>query len=219
MNIVKIEAQPREAGKKTARAARKAGLVPCVVYGAGEQTVALQVEAAALRHLVFSDQRYRVDLNVGGKSYDCVLKDVDFNPTTDQPVHADFQMLRQGVVIRLSIPVQFEGKSKGQLEGGEIEFLVHELEIETLPQNMPDHLSVDISDLDIGDTLHVSDVSFEGVTVVTPGRQSLVTCFRRKIVEEVVEELEEGAEVPVGEEGEAAEGAATADEDSEASAD
>jgi large subunit ribosomal protein L25 len=202
MNTLKIAAEPREAGKKATRAIRRAGFVPCVVYGSGEDSVSLQLAAADLRQLVFSDQRYRVELQVGKDSYDCVLKDVDFNPTTDQPVHADFQLLRQGVAIQLSIPVQFVGKAKGQIEeGGEIEFLVHELDIETLPQNMPDHLTVDISNLEIGDTLHVSDVSFEGITVVTPPNQSLVTCFRRRVVEEApVEEvlegelLEEGAE-------------------------
>ncbi len=202
MNTLKIAAQPRESGKKATRAIRRAGFVPCIVYGAGEDSVALQVGAADLRQLVFSDQRYRVELQVGKDSYDCVLKDVDFNPTTDQPVHADFQLLRAGVAIQLSIPVQFVGKASGQIEGGEIEFLVHELEIETLPQNMPEHLTVDISHLEIGDTLHVEDVSFEGVTVVTPGQQSLVTCFRRRVVEEPVT-LEE---VPEGELAEAAEG-------------
>ncbi|MDX1741059.1 MAG: 50S ribosomal protein L25 [Rhodothermales bacterium] len=206
MNTLKIAAQPRESGKKATRAVRRAGFVPCIVYGVGEESVALQLAAADLRQLVFSDQRYRVELQVGKDSYDCVLKDVDFNPTTDQPVHADFQMLRAGVAIQLSIPVQYVGKAKGQIEeGGEIEFLVHELEIETLPQNMPDHLTVDISNLDVGDTLHVGDVSFEGITVVTPEAQSLVTCFRRRVVEEEVAEVEvpegELAEVAEGEEG------------------
>jgi large subunit ribosomal protein L25 len=213
MNTLKIAAQTRESGKKASRAIRRAGFVPCIVYGAGEDSVALQLSASDLRQLVFSDQRYRVELQVGKDSYDCVLKDVAFNPTTDQPVHADFQMLRAGVAIELSIPVQFVGKAKGQIEGGEIEFLVHELEIQTLPQNMPDNLTVDISNLEIGDTLHVGDVSFEGITVVTPEEQSLVTCFRRRVVEEevpVAEELEgeiaavaegeEGAEAPQGEE-------------------
>jgi len=205
MNTVKIEGTLREPGKKATRTVRRAGFVPCVVYGAGEDSVAIQLNAADLRQLVFSDERYRVELVVGTNSYDCVLKDVDFNPTTDLPVHADFQLLRQGVAIQLSIPVQFEGKAVGQIEGGEIEYLVHELEIETLPQNMPDHLTVDISNLQLGQTLHVSDVSFEGITVVTPPERSLVTCFRRRVVEEVVAEVgivegelvEEGAEEAV----------------------
>lgn len=205
MNNLKIAAQPRESGKKASRALRRAGFVPCIVYGSGEESVALQLDAADLRQLVFSDQRYRVELQVGKESYDCVLKDVDFNPTTDQPIHADFQLLRQGVAIQLSIPVQFVGKSIGQMEGGEIEYLVHELEIETLPQNMPDNLTVDISDLDIGDTIHVSDVTFEGITVVTPPSQSLVTCFRRRVVEEEVV-AEEVAEGELLEEGEGVEG-------------
>lgn len=213
MNTLKIEVQPREPGKKAVRTLRNAGFVPCVVYGAGEETVAVQMAAADLRPLVFSDQRYRVELKLGKDSYDCVLKEVDFNPTTDQPIHADFQMLRHGVAIRLSIPVQFEGKSVGQQEGGEIEFLVHELEVETLPQNIPDHLTVDITNLEIGDTIHVGDVTFEGVKVVTPASQSLVTCFHRRIVEEEVVEPEEGLELEMAEEGEEAEGA---EEDGEA---
>jgi large subunit ribosomal protein L25 len=171
----------------------------------GETTVPFHVAAADLHRLVFTGERNRVELRIGKDSYDCILKEVDFNPTTDMPIHADFQMLREGVTIELSVPVQYVGKAKGQLEGGDLDFLVHELEIETLPKNMPDHLTVDISGLNIGDTIHVSDLTFEGITVVTPPSQSLVTCFVRRVVEEVVEEVEGVEGEPV--EGEGEEGA------------
>ncbi len=217
MNTVKIEAQPRESGKKAVRAVRRAGSVPCVIYGHDADTVSFQVAGNDLNSLVFTDERYRVEVNVGGETYDCILKDVAFHPLLNKPIHADFQLLRAGEKIQLSVPVQFVGKSKGQKEGADVQFLIHEVEIEALPKDIPDHLSVDITSLDIGDTIHVSDLSFEGIEFVTPGAQSVVTCFVRKIEEEPVAEAVEGVEgeLGVGEEGEAAEGEDKSEDKSE----
>ncbi|MDX1430285.1 MAG: 50S ribosomal protein L25 [Rhodothermales bacterium] len=213
MNTVKIEAQPRETGKSATRALRRSGNVPCVIYGHDADTVSCQMTSRALDGLVYTDERYRVEIQMGKDTFDCILKDVEFHPLLNKPVHADFQLLRAGEKIQLSIPVQFVGKSKGQKEGGDVQFLVHELEIEALPKDIPDHISVDITNLGIGDTLHVSDLETDGIEFVTPAAQSVVTCFVRKIELEPVEEVEpvEG-ELVEGEEGEAAEGAEAAKE-------
>ncbi|MBT8400351.1 MAG: 50S ribosomal protein L25 [Rhodothermia bacterium] len=207
MNTVTIDAKPRRTGKSATRELRRAENVPCVIYGRGEDTVNFQVTARALDGLVFTDERYRVEIRLGDESYDCILKEVEFHPVLNKPIHADFQLLRAGERIQLSVPVQYVGKSKGQLEGGDIQYLLHEIEIEALPINIPDHVTVDITDLGIGDTIHVSDLESEGVEFVTPGAQSLVTCFVRKVELEPVEEEVEGleGELVEGEEGEAAE--------------
>ncbi len=209
MDTVTIEAKPRDTGKSATRELRRQDSIPCVIYGRGADTVTFQVTARALDSLVFTDERYRVEIRLGKQSYDCILKEVDFHPVLNKPIHADFQLLRAGERIELSVPVQYVGTSKGQQEGGDVQYLLHEIEIEALPKDIPDHITVDITDLGIGDTIHVSDLESEGVEFVTPGAQSVVTCFVRKVelepVEEGVEEIE--GELVEGEEGEGAEGA------------
>ncbi len=192
MNTVKIKAQPREVGKKASRALRRSGNVPCILYGHDADTIAFQIAAIDLHGLVYTDERYRVEVSLDSQLYDCILKDVEFNPVSDDLRHADFQLLRAGEKIELSIPVQIVGKSKGQLEGGDIQVIVHELDIEALPKDIPDHISVDITELMIGDTIHVSDITVPGVEFVTPANQSIVTCFVRKVEEEPVVEPVEG---------------------------
>ncbi len=198
MNTVKIKAQPREVGKKASRAVRRAGNVPCVLYGHDAETVSFQVSALDLHGLVYTDERYRVEVKLDSQVYDCILKDVEFNPVSEALTHADFQLLRAGEKIELSIPVQIVGKAKGQLEGGDIQVIVHEIDIEALPKDIPEHIAVDISDLEIGDTIHVSDISVPGVEFVTAANQSIVTCFVRKVELEPVVEVVEG-ELPEGE--------------------
>ncbi len=207
MNTVTIDAKPRKTGKSATRELRREENVPCVIYGRGEDTVNFQVTARALDGLVFTDERYRVEIKLGDDSYDCILKDVEFHPVLNRPIHADFQLLRAGEKIELSVPVQYVGKSKGQQEGGDVQYLIHEIDIEALPKDIPDHISVDITDLGIGDTIHVYDLDIEGVEFVTPGAQSVVTCFVRKVELEPVEEEVEGieGELVEGEEGEAPE--------------
>lgn len=207
MNTVTIDAKPRKTGKSATRELRREENVPCVIYGRGADTVNFQVTARALDGLVFTDERYRVEIRLGDDSFDCILKDVEFHPVLNRPIHADFQLLRAGEKIELSVPVQYVGKSKGQQEGGDVQYLLHEIDIEALPKDIPDHISVDITDLGIGDTIHVYDLQLEGVEFVTPGNQSVVTCFVRKVELEPVEEEVEGieGELVEGEEGEAAE--------------
>lgn len=215
MNILKMEAQERAAGSKVAREIRRSGAVPCVLYGRGQAPIHFQLDRLSMRGLVFSDEMHRIELVVGKESYDCVIKDVDFHPLTDEPIHADFVALQAGQKIKLSIPVQYTGKALGQQEGGEVEYLLHELEILCLPKDIPESINVDISELAIGDTLHVSDLDFPEFEIQNPERQSLVTVVAPRAEEEEVVADEVLAE---GEEGEGVEGSEEGAEEGEEAA-
>lgn len=205
MDVTTIDVEPRAAGKKAARQIRRNGRVPCVLYGRGEQTVHFSIDGHSLHRLVFTDELHTLKLNLEGQSFDCILKDFDMHPVKGEPVHADFQMLVEGQEIELDVPIQFVGTAKGQKEGGDVQYIVHELTVLCLPRDIPDNLVVDVTHLDIGDTIHVSELSFENLTMVTPGRQTVVAVTAKKAeeVEEPVDELEGLLE---GEEGEAVEG-------------
>ena len=218
MDVIEIEAKAREAGKKAARAARRDGEVPCVLYGRQVDAVSFQVPELSLRPLIYTDETHRVLIKVDGEEWECIMKDVVMHPVTDRPRHADFQVLQQGELITLTVPIQYHGTPVGQNEGGDTQVVMNEIEVRCLPKDIPSHIDVDISGLDIGDALHVSDLTTEGVEFGSAPGQTLVTVVVPRseeeleemeaeagIVREEADILEEGEEGAEGEE-EGAEG-------------
>lgn len=195
MNVITIEAQGREPGKKAARAARRAGLVPCVLYGPRVDPVSFQVPALTLKPLIFTSETHRLAIKVDGRSWDCVLKHIDFEPLSDTPLHADFQVLVKGTKLTMMVPVQYHGTPVGQVEeGGDTQTIAHELEVICLPDNIPSHIEVDITHLRIGDAIHIRDLEVEGVEFTGSADQTIVTVVAPRVVEEAVVEEEDVAE-------------------------
>ncbi len=222
MQAKTINAEPREVGKKATRAIRRNQNVPCILYGPDTDSVPFQLPVNMLQKMIFSRTTEIVEITVDGESWNCILKDYDLHPITDRPTHADFQVLREGREISLTVPVRFDGIPQGQKEGGDTQINVREIAITCLPQNIPSEIAVDISGLLVGDALHVYDLDIEGVEFRVAPEQTLVTVVAPRLEvleaeEEEAEELEEGElpegeEAPEGEEGEVAEG----DEENEA---
>lgn len=215
MERITIEAKPRDVGKKAARAVRLAEEVPCVLYGSEMETQVFQVPELTLRPLIHTVEFHRVEIKLGKKSYECVLKDVSFDPVTDKPIHADFQTLVAGQLLTLSVPVHYEGNSLGVLDGGTPQVFVHELSIRCLPKDIPDHIAVDITELQIGDSILIRDLELENVIINIPEDQALISIIQpREIIEPVIEELEgeelEGEELEEGAEEKAEESAESA---------
>jgi large subunit ribosomal protein L25 len=208
MDTYVINAESRETGKGAARSIRRSGNVPCVLYGHGEGSVSFQMSHLEMRKLAFGSGMHRVEVRVGKKKYDCVLKNVDYHPVTDEPMHADFQVLRKGEKIQITVPLRLVGQPKGVIDGGDLQHLAHDLEVLVLPKDIPDHLEVEVTELEIGDTIHVSDLSFDNVEIVSPPQRSVVAVTAKRIVEEEAEELEEVEGEEGLEEGEGAEEAA-----------
>ncbi len=200
MDVVRLDAKTRTPGKGPARAARRADEVPCILYGHSQEPVIFQVGETSLHPLIFTNQFHRVEVALGKDKWDCILKQVDFHPISDRPIHADFQILQAGEMITVSVPVQYTGMSAGQREGGVTQVFAHEVEISCLPRHIPDHVELDVSDVEIGDSLHIEHLSVENVTFSAPPNTPLfaVVAPRVEEVEEVEEELglegEEGVE-------------------------
>jgi len=220
MNFVTLEAQPRTPGKRETREVLKAGLVPCILYGAATETLSFQVPQLALRPLIYTEQFHRVKVELDGQTHECIVKRIDFHPTEDVPRHVDFQRLTVGSEIQLRVPVTFVGASPGVIAGGTPQEFVHKISIICLPKFIPDNIEVDISDLEIGDSILVRDISVDGVTFNTPADQTLIAITRpREIEVEVVTVEDEMDEVEgEGEEGEEGKGEG-ADADADASSD
>ena len=215
MDVMTISAQERETGKGASRALRREKQVPCVLYGSSVDPVALQISEKELKPLIYTTETHVVSIELGDQAWDCILKDVDFHPITDRPMHADFQALQAGELITMTIPVNYIGVPAGKSDGGVTNYVLNELEVRCLPKNIPSYIDVDISALTIGDGIHIGDLDVEGVEFTGLPEKTLVTVIPPRREEEpeeaeeglvsVVEETLEGEDVE-GAEGEEAEG-------------
>ena len=166
MDTLTLTSTARETGKKAVKATRKAGLVPCVLYGAHTEPVHFSVETLALRPLIHTTETYRVAVALAGETYDAVLKEVVFHPVTERPWHVDFQALTAGEEMTMSVPINVVGTAAGVREGGELSLPVHTVEVRGLPKDLPGHLDMDVSALAVGDSFHVRDLTLPAGIVV-----------------------------------------------------
>jgi large subunit ribosomal protein L25 len=207
MDPITLEAKERPVGAREARAARLEGQVPAVIYGRHMEPVHFSVPVLTMQRLISSGELARVEIKVGKESWDAILKQVDFDPITDIPRHADFQALTKGEAITVTIPFQFHGIPVGKKEGGDVHIAMHDVEIRSLPQHIPSHIDVDISELNIGDTIHVSELAIENVEFVSGEERTIVTVVPPRVTAEDIAE-EEALEAAAAEaEEEAIEGA------------
>ena len=167
MVTVTINGTPRSGtGTTEARNARKAGTVACVLYGGGE-TLHFTVTSESIRNLVYSGEFKIADVNVEGKAYRCILKEVQYNPVTDTVSHIDFLHLVDGNTIKINVPIRFEGSAPGVRSGGKLIQKLRSVKIKTKPENMVDEVKVDISNLKLGESLRVRDIAtVDGVEII-----------------------------------------------------
>ncbi|MBV9773852.1 MAG: 50S ribosomal protein L25 [Gemmatimonadetes bacterium] len=158
-----LNAQQRTGrGKNATRALRRSGRVPVVVYGHGDQTQTLSVDALELEKLLgsISVDNTLIDLAVeGGGTTRALIRDVQMHPVRPQVLHLDLLQIHAGERIRLHIPIRLSGTAAGVREGGVLDHVLYDLEVECLPTDIPDAVEVDISGLGIGESVRVREVS------------------------------------------------------------
>jgi large subunit ribosomal protein L25 len=191
-NVVTIEAEARaRAGKGAARATRRAGKVPAVIYGAHKEPSLIALDPrAVLRELTRPGWQSRLyEIKVNGDATQALIRDVQFHPVSDAPEHVDFQRLAPGERIRVSVPVHFDndGLSPGLKRGGVLNVIRHTVEVYTQPEHIPEQFSADLASLDFNDavrwedlkgtenTRSVIDRNFVVATVAPPTKQTEVS--------------------------------------------
>ena len=159
-----LAAETRDrAGKGASRALRREGRVPAVIYGDKKEAVAIHVEARALNKLLgtghFMNSLVQVEVN--GVKTRTLPKDVAFDPVTDRPLHDDFFRLSKGAKVQVNIPVVFinEEASPGLKRGGVMNVVRHELDLMCDADHIPDQIEIDVTGLEIGDSIHISDIT------------------------------------------------------------
>jgi large subunit ribosomal protein L25 len=209
-----ISAELREgSGTGAARAARRAGKVPGIVYGAGRDNLMIAVDRDAIgREAVkpgFFNHLYR--LQVGADALDVLARDLQLHPVTDAILHVDFLAVSADARISVDVPVRFvnEGQSPGLKRGGVLNIVRHEVEVHCPANAIPEELVIDLTGLDIGDSVHISMVALpEGVSPVIDDRDFTIASVAAPTV---VAERAEGEAEAAGEQAEAAEGGESED--------
>src|SRR5579864_8289845 len=155
--VLKAESRSKLGGS-TAKELRRKGRVPGVLYGHGEASIPFHVKELDLRPLIYTQETHIVNLNLDGKLTKSILREVQFDPISDKVRHIDLIILHAGEKVRLDVPVSLTGTAAGVKDGGIIDFVMHKLTINVLPDQIPQHIEVDISELKIGHGIHVKEL-------------------------------------------------------------
>jgi large subunit ribosomal protein L25 len=201
LEFIELSAKPRTTrGNSPARALRREGAIPAVIYGPGKETMALSVSIQDMEQVIKATKTLQifVKLSIEGEgSHTAMIKELQRHPVSGKFLHADFYEVSMDQKVHVMIPVVTVGKSQGVEMGGMLQIIRHEIEAYCIPSAIPEVIEIDITELGIGDSVHVEDIEVEGdVELVHDVNFTILTILT---IRKEVEEVEEGEE---GEEGE-----------------
>ena len=158
MNTTEIVGFRREeVGTKSAKALRADGNVPCVLYG-GDEVIHFHAPMILFKDLFYTPNAYIVNLNIEGTEKRAVLKDSQFHPVSDVPLHADFLEIFDDKEVEVLVPVKLKGNSPGVIKGGQLQIVTEKLKVKAVPGDIPEFVMVDISSLELGKSLKVKHI-------------------------------------------------------------
>lgn len=211
MKSITINGSKRESvGKVATKALRNAGRVPCVLYGGGE-SYHFSAQELDFKKLVYTPNAHTVEIVLNDKTkINAILQDIQFHPLTDKILHVDFYQLFDDKEISMNIPVKIEGSAPGVLNsGGVLSINKRKLRVKSLPKNLPDSITVDISSLELGNKLYTSELQNDSYTILHPDntvvcqvRTSRASIKEEDLVAEGAAESEISSETPAKEGGE-----------------
>ncbi|MBT5845327.1 MAG: 50S ribosomal protein L25, partial [Verrucomicrobiales bacterium] len=162
MKAIELAANARTAKKRNqVRALRHTGSMPAVIYGSGEGAEQLEVDKKSFQRMMESTSATAVlvDLNLDGNSRLALIQEVQHHPLSRQPLHVDFREVRKDQQVQVTVPVVTVGEAVGvKVGGGNLEHVMRQVHVSGTPAELPEMIEVDISELEIGSTLHVSDI-------------------------------------------------------------
>lgn len=175
MKTIEIKGTERkEVGKKSTQELRKKGEVPCVLYG-GKEVIHFSAEENEFRHLVYTPNVYIVNLNIGKKTTQAIMKEIDFHPVTDKILHIDFYEISEDKKISIAVPVKLNGTAKGVLEGGKMMLKQRKLNVRAFAKDLPDTLNIDVTNMTLGKTKKVGELTFENLELLDPKNNVVAT--------------------------------------------
>ncbi len=152
-------------GKKASKAMRRAGSVPCELYGNGEN-IHFSCTQDALRKLIYTPEIYLVNLNIEGREEKAIIKELQFHPVSDKVIHIDFLAVTEDKPIVMDVPVRLEGLAVGVRAGGKLSLEMRKLRVKGLYNNVPEVLTINVENLDLGKTIQVKALQFDNLELL-----------------------------------------------------
>ncbi len=177
----------KNVGKKDAKEQRNNGFIPCVLYG-GEKQLPLLIEEKSFNHLIYTPEVHYVELDIDGQNHKAIIQEAQFHPVTENLLHVDFLEVVQGKPITIDIPLRITGNSPGVIRGGRLSKRVRKLKVKGLLENIPENITVDISGLDILDSVKIEDIKLDSISIIENPSKVIVTILSSRNVEEVAKE-------------------------------
>lgn len=217
MKTITLEAELRtNLAKAATKALRQAGKVPAVLYHKGDETLSIAIKEIPLRKLIYTSESHIVNLKLdNGSERQAIVKTTDFDPVSDKIIHIDFLGLRADETVDVDVPTLFKGSPAGALKGGRVQAIMHKVTVRCLPADIPDHIELDVTPLEVGESLHISDANakVEGgkYRIIGDEKQAIVSVVSLTKAEEPVAVAAVAAEPEVIKKGKKEEEAPAAD--------
>ncbi len=190
MSEITVSASVRKEIGKKAHTLRYAGNVPGIFYGHGKENIPVVMPENSLKPLYKTSAANVINLKLdNGSSFKCILKDIDFDPLTEKPVHFDLYGINENEALVIDVPVMLTGGTpSGVKEGGILNHILHRVKVSCLPKYIPDHIEINVANLGINKSIHVADISVPNVTMVENAKTAIVA-----VVPPVIEKAPEVA--------------------------
>jgi large subunit ribosomal protein L25 len=190
MKTIEINGSVRkELGKKSSKELRKANNVPCVIYG-GKENIHFYTHENNFKNLVYTADAHLVNLKLEDKAYTLVLKEIQFHPVNDRIIHADFTEVAANKPVTIAIPIKVSGDSVGVLAGGKLRIRKRALLVKGYPNDIPEFIPIDITEVKIHQSIKVGDLSFDKIELLDPKRSMVLSVATSRVAQKTPEELE-----------------------------
>ncbi|MCQ2308242.1 MAG: 50S ribosomal protein L25 [Bacteroidales bacterium] len=196
MNSVSLSGSLREnVGKKDAKALRRNGQVPCIIYGNDIEQVKFFTDARSFKKILYTPETLIIDFEINGKVYHTILQDIQYHPVTDEVIHADFLYVNEENPITVTLPVRTQGTCPGVMRGGRMNMNLSKLKVRGYVNDLPDNIMIDVTKLQMNQAIKVKDLDLEKITVLVPANTIVVDVRapRNAAAEETTEEATEEA--------------------------
>jgi large subunit ribosomal protein L25 len=194
MKTILLKGEKRaELGTRSSKEIRRKGQVPCVMYSEGNEGTHFAIYQADFKKLVYTQNAYKVRLDIEGEMHDAVLQDIQFHPVSEMIIHADFLSVSDDKPVVIEVPINVVGNSPGVRAGGKLVKKINRLKLKGLLKDMPDYVDVEISKLEIGQSAKVRDISVENIEIIDAPANAIVSVkTTRALMQAAAAEAKEG---------------------------
>jgi large subunit ribosomal protein L25 len=175
LEIIGYYRKEDQMGAKAAHTLRVEGHVPCVLYGTGEDNKHFYVPNILFRNLIYTSKVHTVVLNIEGDIFNAIVQDYQTHPVSDVMMHVDFLSMKEDKAVKIDVPVKLVGRSIGEQKGGRMVLKMRKLKVKALPANLPDTIEVDVTKLDLGKSIKLSEIGERSYEIMNSPLVSIAT--------------------------------------------